>query len=113
MKTEVESVFLFIAELTGSFKAGSGTVETKMECGKKDYIHNHLPKLDLADEEDRKDLHEGIWLQRLYNELDEYFNIVNDSTMRYLASNGDNYREAGYKWAVPIELDASALTKCY
>jgi len=110
MRTECEAIFLFIAELTGSFKPGSGNAEDKIACGKTDYIQNNLHDLDLNSEEDRKDLHENIWLERLYSELDEYFNIPkNDPMMRALAAMTDShYRTESYKWSVPIELDASA-----
>lgn len=57
MKAEVEAVFLFIAELTGSFKAGTGSMKDKIICGQDDYIANNFHKLDLEDEEDRKELH--------------------------------------------------------
>jgi len=110
MKSECNAVFLFIAELTGSFKPGSGDVNDKIRCGQKDYINNVLHDLDLDDEEDRKELHENVWLQRLYDELDEYFGVVNDDgTMRFLAIDLEKYHEETYKWTVPIELDASAL----
>jgi len=108
MKTEVEAVFLFIAELTGSFVPGSGNVNEKIMCGKTDYLTNHLPKLDLANEEDRKDLHELVWLERLYKELDNYFGIDGTNLMRYLAVDGQEYRQESYRWTVPIECDASA-----
>ena len=49
---------------------------------------------DLRAEEDRKDLHENIWLSRLYDELDSYYEAI---------ENG-----ATHKWTTPIELDASA-----
>lgn len=110
MRTECEAVFLFIAELTGSFKAGSGNTELKIACGQTDYIKNTLHDLDLTEEEDRKELHENMWLERLYAELDEYFRIPKgDSMMRALAAMTDSrYRDESYKWSVPIELDASA-----
>jgi hypothetical protein len=112
MRTECEAVFLFIAELTGSFKAGSGNTELKIACGQTDYIMNNLHELDLADEEDRKELHENMWLERLYAELDEYFRIPKgkgSSLVRHLSVHSDtNYRDVTYKWSVPIELDASA-----
>lgn len=110
MRTECEAVFLFIAELTGSFKAGSGNTELKIACGQTDYIKNTLHDLDLENEEDRKELHENMWLERLYAELDEYFRIPKgDSMMRALSAMTDSrYRETSYKWTVPIELDASA-----
>ena len=110
MRTECEAVFLFIAELTGSFKPGTGTVQDKIECGQYDYIRNNLHELDLDNEEDRKELHENMWLERLYAELDDYFNIkkTNDAMMRGLSISTGNYRQDTYKWSVPIELDASA-----
>lgn len=114
MRTECEAVFLFIAELTGSFKAGSGDVNLKIACGQTDYIKGQLHELDLNDEEDRKDLHENMWLERLYDELDDYFCLTgltgSDKVMaRHLAIMGEGaYRTETYKWSVPIELDASA-----
>lgn len=109
MRTECNAVFLFIAELTGSFVPGSGTEKDKIECGQKDYISFNFHELDLSEEADRKELHENLWLERLYDELDEYFGIVNDDgTMRWLAIDLEKYRTESYKWTVPIELDASA-----
>lgn len=109
MKIECEAVFLFIAELTGSFKAGSGTVEDKIKCGQKDYIKNYLLDLDLSNEEDRKDLHENMWLERLYAELDGYFGVQSSESLeRFLVIDTEAYRKDTYKWSVPIELDASA-----
>lgn len=109
MKTECEAVFLFIAELTGSFTAGSGNKERKIECGQKDYIRGITHELDLSCEEDRKDLHENIWLERLYADLDAYFGIIpGDKTARYLAIDIGNYRSETFRWTVAIECDASA-----
>ena len=110
MKTETDAVFLFIAELTGSFVAGSGNMQDKIKCGEANYIGNYLPELDLESEEGRKDLHELVWLKRLYKDLDGYFSLyVSDCTSRFLALDVGLYREANnYKWSVYIELDASA-----
>lgn len=112
MKTEVNAVMLFIAELTGSFVPGSGTVKTKIACGQQAYVSNNLHTVDLNDEEDRKELHENIWLERLYDELDHYFKIpdcANKRMVRALSVDTSiSYREEGYKWTVPLELDASA-----
>lgn len=112
MRTECEAVFLFIAELTGSFKPGTGDVNVKIKCGQTDYANNYFHALDLNDEEDRKDLHETMWLERLYAELDDYFCIPegkDNSLMRHLCvSTNSAYRTETYKWSVPIELDASA-----
>lgn len=113
MKQECEAVFLFIAELTGSFIPGSGTVEDKIACGKNNYINGFTKELDLTKEEDRKDLHENIWLERLYSELDHYFMINSTSTARGLALYCERYRTETYQWSVPIELDASASLMQY
>jgi len=110
MKTECDACFLFIAELTGSFVPGSGTEEDKIKCGKMDYLSSHLPKLNLDDEEDRKELHEVVWLERLYKELDAYFRVNEGmGVSRTLVIVIEAYREEGFKWNVPLELDASAL----
>ena len=109
MRTECEAVFLFIAELTGSFVPGSGDVNAKIQCGQQDYTKNRFHDLDLDLESDRKELHENVWLDRIYAELDEYFGIDKPDTMlRYLVIDTANYRDSTYKWSVPIELDASA-----
>lgn len=112
MRTECEAVFLFIAELAGSFEPGSGTVDDKIKCGKEAYANNFTHELDLSNEEDRKDMHENIWLERLYDELDDYFKVPdndNKQMVRALCVNTDtSYRKESYKWSVPIELDASA-----
>lgn len=109
MKSECNAVFLFIAELNGSFTPGSGDRELKIRCGQNDYIQHTLPTLDLTHEDDRKDLHEVMWLERLYSELDDYFLIDIPSTReRCLAINSERYRVTSYKWTVPIELDAAA-----
>ena len=114
MQTECNAVFLFVAELTGSFISGSGNVDTKIGCGQQDYINNVFLELDLDCEEDRKSLHENIWLERLYKELDQYFMLpVGSDDERLTAVMSGRYREDSYKWTVPIELDASALTYCY
>lgn len=118
MKSEVEAVLLFVAELSGSFIPGSGNTDDKIKAGAKSYVSNELHELDLSDENDRKELHENMWLERLYAELDVYFKIPKSSEkvafMRMLSLDTNAaYRKAGFKWSVPLELDASALTKCY
>ena len=87
----VNAVHLFIAELLG-FKKGKKF--QKSAKGIRAYANRTLHDIDLSDQEDRKDLHENIWLERLYDELDAY----------YLAQEEGNL----YYWSVPIELDASA-----
>lgn len=110
MKSECNAIMLFIAELTGSFIAGSGTEADKIKCGQRDYVQNNLHDLDLSTEEGRKDLHENMWLERLYDDLDEYFEIGGKylDVVRALAIHEESYRNETYKWSVPIELDASA-----
>jgi len=109
MKTEVDAIMLFIAELMGSFKAGSGTKEDKIVCGQNDYVHNVLHTLDLSTEADRKELNENMWLERLYGELDEYFSIPEGNALaRRLSIDTEAYRASTYKWSVPIEIDATA-----
>lgn len=85
----LSAVYLFIAELLG-FK--QSTIGAKLMKGVSAYNNRTLPNLDPTDEGDRKDWHELIWLERLYDELNNY----NKSTKPYY-------------WSVPIELDASAL----
>lgn len=112
MRNEVNAVFLFIAELTGSFKAGEGDVNDKIACGMEDYCAGYLPRLYLQLEEDRKELHEKIWLERLYNELDRYFMVPNNDNKEFIrrlsVSTTVSYRKESFDWTVPIELDASA-----
>lgn len=109
MIKECEAIFLFMAELTGSFVAGTGNKEDKIRCGQNDYIDTNLHVLDLSTEEGRKDAHENMWLERLYNELDRYFEIPKGNKLaRCLAIDTKAYRESTYKWSVPVELDASA-----
>ena len=111
MKAECDAVFLFIAELNGSFTPGSGTEVDKIRCGQEDYVNSRYHTLDLDNDEDRKDLHENMWLERLYSELDRYFDIpLGFKGDRPSALNSRRYRAHSYKWTVPIELDASALT---
>ena len=86
-----KAVYLFIAELLGIKEADSET--HKVELGKQFYDERKLPILDLAVEADRKDLHELIWLERLYAELDA------------LESHTETQP---FQWTVPIELDAGA-----
>lgn len=83
------AIYLFIAELHG-FKNGSAI--DKELFGVECYLKCKLHDLDLTVEADRAELHENIWLERLYDELDAY------------TTNEVHY------WSTPIELDASALT---
>lgn len=112
-----EAIFLFIAELHG-FKFG--TKAEKIEAGQDHYISNDLLDLNLDSEKDRKDLHENIWLERLYAELDTYYQlklsgifksrvISGAMTKQELFANPSN----SHKWTLPIEIDMSASVLGY
>jgi len=64
------AIYLFIAELTGH-KCLGGTEIDKAKAGKLAYENKELPQLNLKSEEGRKDLHEWIWLHRIYKTLDK------------------------------------------
>lgn len=91
-KKGLKAKYLFIAELAG-YK--SGTIGGKIAYGKQCYKTKWYPDLDLSNEDELKELPDSIWLERLYIDIDNYFNTDN------------------YKWTVPIELDASASIKSY
>lgn len=81
--------YLFIAELVGY---RSGTIEGKLAFGKECYKKRTLPN-----PEDLEELPEYIWLDRLYKDVDGYY-------------------ERGwseYYWTVPVEADASASILSY
>ena len=80
----MDDLYLSIAELAGK-KAKSLT--EKIELGKQCVVNRTLHKLDLSKEEDRADLYENIWLERIYDNLDRY---------------------DGANWIVPIEIDFTA-----
>ena len=82
----IDNIYSFIAELLGMKRQ---RYATKILAGMVAYKRRELPTLDLDTEEGRKELHERIWLERIYAQLDELFD------------NGV------VKWSVPIELDAS------
>lgn len=103
-----KAIYLFIAELNG-FK--EGTVEDKINYGIKCYTTKHLHELDPNSEKDRSEFHESFWLQRLYNELDSYYDtaITPIDTLQVSANTLLNIKtDSTHKWSVPIELDASA-----
>ena len=146
--SHLEPVYLFIAELIGSKQK---TMELKALEGERCYEARELHSLDLvthllSDEEamkfekkradsDRKELHENIFLERIYDELDRY-NIYSqsfyDSQFKYriltkklsrarvqksIDSIDAQIKEfidanpvTGFNWTVPIELDCTALT---
>lgn len=86
-----KAVYLFIAELH-SFRI-SGSEVAKAKFGRQAYLDRVLPELDLSIDDSRSDLHELIWLERLYTGLDALFN-------RDISKP--------FPWDIPIELDASA-----
>lgn len=93
------AVYLFIAELLGLRKAYD-SVSHKEQLGREAYQARSLLDLDLDTEDGRSDLFENIWLERLYEELDElHINRVERSI---------NPSVPAFCWSVPIELDASA-----
>ena len=97
------AIYLFIAELVG-YKEGPNPAH-KAKFGRQCYLERTLPQLDLDLEEDRKHLHELIWLERLYAELDSYFRY---NTIKVLSAELGEPAPEPFKWSVPIELDASS-----
>ena len=140
-----DAIFLFIAELNG-FK--SGTPADKLNFGHKCWVNSTLHDLsynvnqewidaiNLSDlkpnkkarlikkeharaEADRKDAHENIWLQRLYLELDKFYQLDTHLGNIYKKRVADRKQpfttivlnpSSTHRWETPIELDASALT---
>lgn len=94
---------LFIAELNGY---GKGTDEGKLEFGIQCYAKRNLHNLDLSSEKDRSELHENIWLERLYDELD-LVHEVSTPEERVLTIQLDTISD-GVEWTVPIEIDATS-----
>lgn len=86
----LEDIYLFIAELLG-YKAS--TIMKKKTMGFKAYNQRTFHTFDPTNEDDRKDWHENIWLERIYNELDHWNSCPND---------------IDFLWSVPIEIDATA-----
>ena len=85
-KDQMNDIFYFIAELTGSkAKSEAG----KFLSGRIAYKQRKLPNPDLHTEDGRKCLHEQIWLERIYNKLDELMVAKSIS------------------WDIPLEVDAS------
>ena len=67
-------------------------------------------------EHDRAELHENIWLERLYNGLDTHFNVQQVIKTKALTARdallyiAKKHKTATFEWNIPIELDATALT---
>lgn len=85
---QINDIFYFIAELMGS---KADTEAGKILDGIEFYSNHELPILNLEDEHDRTELHELIWLTRIYTRLD-----------RLYAGNLPFVR-----WDIPLEIDAS------
>lgn len=144
--SHLEPVYLFIAELIG---AKQKSMALKALEGKRCYEARELHNLDLVThqfvdqekqkeekkraEHDRKELHENIWLERLYDELDRYnefktsfyqsnfkYKIITQRLSRArveksIAKIENEIKEfieanpvTGFNWTVPIELDCTA-----
>lgn len=86
-----KAMYLFIAELQGIKTCGSESEKAKL--GRSFYKAKDLPELDLDTEHGRDELHELIWLERVYAELDSFFS--RDTSVPFYT-------------IVPVELDASA-----
>lgn len=111
----LDTYYLFIAELNG-FK--NGTVEEKKAKGLHQYLSYKLLDLDWRVEDDRKEVYENIWLERIYRELDIYFKMdtfqKRIERTRYTKTNakwlieGLLETDSDYRFSVPVEVDASA-----
>jgi hypothetical protein len=87
-KEQMGDIYYFIAELLGS---KATTERAKVAQGMKWYRERKLPKLDLAIEHDRSELHELIWLTRIYDRLTELYSKATPFI----------------RWDIPLEIDAS------
>lgn len=85
---KLNDIYYFITELLGS---KATTEEAKIIDGEEFYKLRELPVLDLTLDNDRKYLHELIWLERIYTKLDSLF-------------LGNNF---AIQWDIPLEVDAS------
>ena len=144
--SHLEPVYLFIAELIGGKQK---TMALKALEGKRCYESRELHSLDLVTKQlvdkekqkeenkradhDRKELHENIFLERIYDELDRYFDYKEEqlkdnfkykilmkrlSRARVQKSIDSINKEidelvalspvTGFNWTVPIELDATS-----
>jgi len=110
-KHGIKACMLFIAELNG-FK--SGTVKDKTHYGLHCWLTSKLHEPDYSTEKGRSEAHENIWLERLYDGLDNHFNATSiikrkaqesREALLYLAKK---HLSANYEWNIPLELDASA-----
>lgn len=86
-----QAIYLFIAELNGIRRCKSKLEKAKI--GRHQFKQRMFPTVDLSTEKGRKDLNEIIWLERIYNRLEQFL-------------SRDISRD--FTWNIPIELDASA-----
>jgi hypothetical protein len=84
----LNDIYYFIAELTGNKCIGL-TEADKIRAGKLAYTNRVLPRLDLKSTEGRDELHELIWLERIYDKLDRLNKI------------------GVVLWDIPLEIDHS------
>lgn len=139
--------YLFIAEILG-FK--NGTVQEKVDAGREHYYNHKLLNLNWdrtneinkinacesfsdktkrklikeqvkAGEDDRAEVFENIWLERTYEDIDNF--LKPSMKARFMRSQFQEGRcnldeckasmesnPVEYRWVVPIEIDMSALT---
>ncbi len=91
-RDKLNDIYYFIAELIGT---DADTVDGKYIAGRMAYEARSLPQIDLTMEHDRTELHELIWLERIYDKLDEL-----DIQRRIF-------------WDIPLEVDASMSINQY
>lgn len=82
----MREIYLFIAELVGVNAKSWGQ---KALAGRMAYSRRELHDIDLTTEHGRKELHENIWLERIYARLEQ------------LDADGSVY------WDIPIEIDCT------
>jgi len=82
----MQEIYLFIAELVGS---NATSWNGKALSGRASFNLRKLHDIDLSTESGRKNLHENIWLERIYAKL-EQLETVNS-----------------VYWDIPIEIDAT------
>lgn len=111
-KSGLRAVFLFIGELNG-FK--SGKVKDKVAFGIKCYMESKLHDIDVSTEDGQSELHENIWLERIYDKIDSMsilpkpaLNIIKRRVDRESAKLLLSKLDMNVDWDIPLELDASA-----
>lgn len=84
--TVMKEIYLFIAELIGT---NAKSWNAKALAGRCAFNMRKLHDIDLSTESGRKELHENIWLERIYAKLEQFESV--DSVY----------------WDIPIEVDAT------